>query len=725
MKKGNKKMLRPAEAMKRIKSAATIVAVGPSSSGKSTLIYALVNHRVVVFISRGIGDKSQTTIIPCTFLFDERIEPRHFALAIKTRRFTAKDISTEFRDQLAILFASNSACADDTLDSIDSLWMNRVLEPDSASYHLGCLKTEITADKLKDAVQSILKAIEEMEDSFEQRVNRKKAELKKNPLKEKAKITDIRRMIFNEMWEEVEPELTQEYTSLLNEIGESVKRKLYALVGEDMDEGSVYEYSTDESDEYPYGGVVLEELFDPDKPYSLIVDEMTLTCCPREEILSDDDEIPVRFCLRDTMGLTQLDTEDSTIKNALDIALNCSPDSILLLINLEERDDVISKSIDAISAKFKRAKEMDVPLNVFYTKADKIIDNLIYKKNRKTVDIKQQDYNDHIEEAIEDVECTVASYNEKLSANSAVWLSLRYKDAGIDPIQKALQLNKSSEVERFTSNGLYKNIEKILEDAQSRILPKGMAAPLVVQVNDYDLPAVFFEIDENVMTDTMEQIRLKLTEDKAIYNRYLITDSTRIHGRSVVKYFEKLQSGEGYKTNANVYGNFNINMKLMLYRVLCEHVPKFSTLYEKQAVSTNAENLPVEEVNKMVERFDENQAITETAYVDINPEIWKGIPENVKMSQKLHLIFRNYFVTSEKYYMVMNRVALQLSYRNPYIKKAIDDIYYDYSLTYDETIRGMQFQFKKIFSTDRFSRIIAHEISEAMTDLVNKMFVTI
>ena len=163
----------------------------------------------------------------------------------------------------------------------------------------------------------------------------------------------------------------------------------------------------------------------------------------------------------------------------------------------------------------------------------------------------------------------------------------------------------------------------------------------------------------------------------------------------------------------------------MLYRVLCEHVPKFSTLYEKQAVSTNAENLPVEEVNKMVERFDENQAITETAYVDINPEIWKGIPENVKMSQKLHLIFRNYFVTSEKYYMVMNRVALQLSYKNPYIKKAIDDIYYDYSLTYDETIRGMQFQFKKIFSTDRFFRIIAHEISEAMTDLVNKMFVTI
>ena len=57
-------MLHPREVMKRIKSAATIVAIGPSSSGKSTLIYALVNHRVVVFINKGIGDKSRTTIIP-------------------------------------------------------------------------------------------------------------------------------------------------------------------------------------------------------------------------------------------------------------------------------------------------------------------------------------------------------------------------------------------------------------------------------------------------------------------------------------------------------------------------------------------------------------------------------------------------------------------------------------------------------------------------------------
>ncbi|MGB4661108.1 MAG: hypothetical protein WBI07_18195, partial [Mobilitalea sp.] len=66
--------LMPGEAHKRIRSAQTIVVIGPTSSGKSTLIYALVNHCIIKYIIVGIGDKRQTTIIPCSFLFDERIK---------------------------------------------------------------------------------------------------------------------------------------------------------------------------------------------------------------------------------------------------------------------------------------------------------------------------------------------------------------------------------------------------------------------------------------------------------------------------------------------------------------------------------------------------------------------------------------------------------------------------------------------------------------------------
>ncbi|MEY8431124.1 hypothetical protein AALC75_11425 [Lachnospiraceae bacterium 48-42] len=70
--------LMPGEAHKRIKTAQSIVVIGPTSSGKSTLIYALVNHQIIKFILVGVGDKCQTTIIPCNFLFDERIEKGEF-----------------------------------------------------------------------------------------------------------------------------------------------------------------------------------------------------------------------------------------------------------------------------------------------------------------------------------------------------------------------------------------------------------------------------------------------------------------------------------------------------------------------------------------------------------------------------------------------------------------------------------------------------------------------
>lgn len=720
MKKDQIKMLQPGEALKRIKSAATIVAIGPSSSGKSTLIYALVNHKVVVFISKGIGDKSQTTIIPCTFLFDERINAEHFALNIKTRNFASKDVHIEFLEQLAVLFSNNDGCSEDTIDCIDEEWIDRVLEPESAAYHLGGMKKELSIDDLKATLQIVLEAIENSKISFDERVKSRKLELKQ----QKVKITEVRRIVFAEMWDELSTDITADYFKWISAIGTGIKDRLDLLIGAGEGNRKIFQYSTKEDDVYPYGGTILEELFDPYKPYSLILEEMTLACCPREEILNESDELPKRFCLRDTMGLNQIGMDSNTIKDALDIALNCSPDSILLLLNLEERDDVIAESCDVIANKLKRAEKMDIPVNVFFTKADKILDNIVYKNDRSTVDIKQQDYDSHIMNAMEKMEKTIGKYLLKLPQESAIWLSLRFKDANIDPIQIALKNHNSDKMIRFTPQGLYLNINKIIDDAQRRILPKGMKSLLIVQVNNYNLPAVTFKVDESVMTDVMDKIREKLTVDKANVNRYLITTKYRIHGRSVVKYYNKLQNGQGYETNAKVYGNFNINMKLMIYNVLCECVSDFASLYESQAISTIVDNLSVDEISKMISKFDANEDICEFAYADINPAIWNNVSEEVKMSQKLHYVFRHYFGSSDKFYMVMNKVALQLSYNNEKIKTIID-IIYQKPISYDATIREMQNTFKKIFETDEFSKLVADEISEAMTELINKMFVTI
>ena len=71
--------------------------------------------------------------------------------------------------------------------------------------------------------------------------------------------------------------------------------------------------------------------------------------------------------------------------------------------------------------------------------------------------------------------------------SSATWLSIRYLEEKIDPIQCALKEVTSPLIEKFTRNGLYRKINEILKETQMRILPKGVTSPLYVTVKDTGL----------------------------------------------------------------------------------------------------------------------------------------------------------------------------------------------------------------------------------------------
>lgn len=719
MKKREIARLMPGEAQKRMKSAQNIVVVGPTSSGKSTFIYALVNHRIIKFILVGIGDKCQTTIIPCNFLFDERIEKEEFfSLRIRTKEFSAKAIHLEILEMLTKQFTTNGMCAEDTLDAIDEMVFRSVLEPENAAYHLGRIVDKISIEKFKNAITEILLAIEKAEPSFNDRVRAKKKELDK----QKVVISTIRRMVFEDLWNSVDPKLLDDYYVWLSSIGDRITNMLHLLVGAGNGVGEINEYSVEEDDILPYGGMILQSLFDPFQPYSLVVEDIVLACRPRTELIEmADEDIPLRFCLRDTMGLNQIDMDNNSIKDALDIALNCSPDSILLLMNLEERGDVIAECCDVIGEKIGKAKKLDVPVNVIFTKADRIIGNIINKADKATVELTQEDYNKHIQGAIGLMEASIEGYLRKLPQESATWLSIRYLEESIDPIQIALRDLKSDKLIKFKPKGLYQKIDSVVRDTQARILPKGMKSPLFVTAKDTELPAVSIKIDGSIIADVFKQVQTTLTEDKAVVNGYIITDDRRIHGRSVINYYNNLQHGMGYQTRAYVYGNFSINMKGMLNRVLYNNIPNFASLYESEVVKTLADNLEECELDRLIEELDSNHEITEFAFADINPAIFDDLPAKARKLQKLHLIFRHYFNSSDKYYMVMNRVAFNLSYGNKQIQRVIDKVY-NKPISYDATIREMQLTFKKIFGLPKFADILADEIGTAMTELVNKMF---
>lgn len=66
----------------------------------------------------------------------------------------------------------------------------------------------------------------------------------------------------------------------------------------------ILEYSIENEDVLPYGGLILQRLFDPFEPSSLIIEDLTMSCRPRKELIQMFDErIPLCFCLRDTMDL--------------------------------------------------------------------------------------------------------------------------------------------------------------------------------------------------------------------------------------------------------------------------------------------------------------------------------------------------------------------------------------------------------------------------------------
>ena len=75
--------------------------------------------------------------------------------------------------------------------------------------------------------------------------------------------------------------------------------------------------------------------------------------------------------------------------------------------------------------------------------------------------------------------------------------------------------------------------------------------------------------------------------------------------------------------------------------------------------------------------------------------------------------------------MVMDKVAFNMSYGNIEVRKMVNSFYDNPYLTYDETIRNIQAQFKAFFKSDAFMVMLADEIGNAMTELVNKMFVII
>lgn len=676
-------------ALKRRSSAPQLVVVAPSGAGKSTLVHLLLNRHLAPSMQIGIGEKSQTTLIPCQFCFDERIEDdKTFSIRIIKKKFEIKEIHMSVLTVLTDLFVRNDCDTEETLYALDETVFEQILEPKEANYHLDQINKEnISYKELQEALEPILSYI--TEDDFKSKVNQRKNELKSKRIK----LAEVREMVFEEMFEKMPTDIKSKYTKWLEKIGEEIEIKLKHEIGTELFEGKPLQCNLEGDNN---ADSVLKTLFDPFAPYSLVIDHILMACRPRQELIDIKEKtkswnnLPFRLCIRDTMGLTQTGMSAASIKNALEAALNCKADSILFLLPLDQREDTLSECCKALVEKKKELKErrnLDISVYVLFTKADRMVENLINKCGTGELYIDENIYRANINEVLRNLEKKVDSYVEtfSLEKKKVSWLSMRYlKDSYL------LKVLEGDERKHFEPDGLFENIVNYsMETFRETSLVKDESSQLIT-VKDFDKSAIQVVVDRNKLEDQIKIIQNELSRNPSIVNEYLISDKTpRIHGRSVVCYWRNLAIGLGYKTNASVYGNFTINMKGLLIRVLNATLGSFDKL--DNAVEFNVDN------------------------VDTIGNLSNNISDLKELCSK-------YFVEESRFAILMDRVAYDLSYNNPYLKERLTEIYCE-EPDYDNSMRKLQKFFRNFFECSTFPKMFVEELSQIMTEMVNKAFI--
>lgn len=706
------KKITAVSALKRKSSAPQLVVVAPSGSGKSTLIYLLLNHKLIPFMQIGIGDKSQTTIIPCEFCFDERIiDDETFAIQIIKKDFAIKDIHMVLLTVLMDLFGKYDCEVEDTLDAFDDSIFEKILEPEEAHYHLNKIKDDISLEDLLNALNPILGYI--VENDFEEKVKQRKSELKGK----KVKLPDIREMIFEEMFEDMPENIKARYFDWLNSIGKIIERVLVAEVGLEILQQKQLQYSLNGDEN---GTHILKTLFDPYAPYSLVIEYISISSRPRQELIDiaqfRSPDLPFRFCIRDTMGLTQRGIDSETTKESLEAALNCKADTILFLLSLDDRDDTLTECCKALAEKkdeLLKKRNLDIPVYVIFTKADRMVENLINKRNAGKLYIDEDTYSENIQSVLTDIEEMVDLYADALPQEEVSWLSMRYlKDSYVSKV-----LKDDNRKHNFEPEGLFEKIVDYSMRTLRSTLPDGVMNPLFVTAIDQDKPAVQVEIDPNMIKSEIESMKYSLSVDKDVVNGYVISNKTpRLHGRSVNCYWNNLHIGLGHTTKASVYGNFSINMKGLLKRVLYNTFSSFTKFDENSAVKFTANNLDDDNLVDTLEKLLESDEIK----VGFNPALGE---RNIAL-QRLYEFYKEYFKNTSRFASLIDRVAYNLSIGNPELKQYLTNIY-NKTPGYDGAMRKLQLSFYSFFGSEDFTRILVAELNQVMTEMVNKSFIII
>ncbi|WP_422658932.1 GTPase domain-containing protein [Paenibacillus sp. EC2-1] len=735
----------PTDALMRSQQYPSTSIIGPSGAGKTAFINAVFNKNLSKILKIGVGDKNQTTLFTCNFVLDSRISEDKFAFKVRTQPFDYKRIVTIVVDALCDLFWKNDYSAEETVRNISDSWLlHHVLEPAKATYRLSEIKEQISIEELKDAVLLILKNMETYQgSSFEDLLKEKK----KEPSLKAFKNPEIRQQLFTTLWDNTDQIIKGYFQEWLQSVEKVVwmefcKQFQYEWTGEPpadlLLEGSVLE--TEKAN-------ALRQIFNPKAPYSLIIREAYLACRPHEELYKDKaydlSEPPFRLCLRDTVGVNQSANDMQTIQEGIEVGLTYRANSLLILLNLEDRDDTLKPFCNIIHDQLeKKSSTQHKSVYVLFTKGDKLIGTRVSQKTNNLV-IGQKDYNENIIETILEVEEKAEQFVNMIGRCDARWISLRYYEKEDDPIQKALEeydnkrlmkeLRESHKIklmadQAFKPIGLYSILEQMTKSILDSMLPPGMAKPHYVSVPDRNKVAIELFVDKTRILEKLTAVKKVLTQEKINVNAYLFPSEPvapnylEISPWTVNAYWSKLQLGLGHnsKSDPGKYLNISINMKSLVYRSLTAYM-SIEQLYNMDAVSVSAANLKgdLTELEGILNALQINQLSQETkAQFSEEGSLFR------RYEQVLNEKLKEYFSQPYRQLQVLDAVAQQLTFGNQKVIDRLESVY-GAQYSHDRSMRRVQNELYKLFSSEEFNDLLVEEVGRTMTEMINKLFITV
>ena len=396
--------------------------------------------------------------------------------------------------------------------------------------------------------------------------------------------------------------------------------------------------------------------------------------------------------------------------------LTIVPCVLMIPILVEERDDTLTECCRALVEKkeeLMKKSHLDTSVYVLFTKADRKVENLINKRNTGDLYIDEGTYTHNIQEVLADIEKMVHEYAEMLPQEEVDWLSMRYlKDSYI-----LKSLEGDVHKQNFEPEGLFEKIVDYSMKTLRDTLPVGVKNPLFVTAIEPDKSAIQVSVDPERIKVEIESMQYSLCEETDIVNGYVISKKTpRLHGRSVYVYWNNLTIGLGHKTRASVYGNFEINMKGLLKRMLKNEFPSFVKFDENSAVKFTADNLDDDVLMEVLKTLYGNCDLE----AGLNPAMGE---RNIAL-QRLYEFYVQFFMNEYRFASLIDRVAYDLSYGNPELKQFLTNIYNN-TPGYDGAMRKLQNSFKVFFGSEHFTRILINELEQVMTEMVNKAFIII